>query len=227
MRLHTSQLGQSKLQSTNQTTRVTALIASLAAIGFCGSAVAQDQPWYLSAKVGASEFELEDPFRDSLAFNDAQYDLDTRGTAFQLGLGYQLTPNYALELHYGDLGESNLSANSTLPAIQINSDVRTRVVSLDFLASYPVLDQMDVYAKLGATRWDVEADTTASGSAAFGGRVLADEQEVSAKYGLGIRYAFTKQIALGLEVEQFKAGSDQITGEEPLRTVNATVIYRF
>jgi opacity protein-like surface antigen len=222
-----AQAREANIQTQREATSPLKLIAALAAVCYCNIAAAQDQSWYLSAKLGASEFDLENSFRNSIALDDARYEVDTRDTAFQLGLGYQLTPNYALEMHYGDLGESSLNASSALPALQINSEVQTRVLSLDFVASYPVAEQLEVFAKLGAARWDIEADTTVRDSATIGRRVQADEQDVSAKYGVGIRYAFAEQIALGLEFEQFKAGSDEITGEESLSTVNATMIYRF
>jgi OmpA-OmpF porin, OOP family len=227
MRRNTAQARESNIQSQGQATSPTMLIAAVVAICFCNFAAAQEQSWYLSAKLGASEFDLENSFRNTLALDDARYEVDTRDSAFQLGLGYQLTSNYAFEAHYGDLGESTLSASSTLPAIQINSEVQTRVLSVDFVASYPIAEQLEVFAKLGAARWDIEADTTVRDSPNISRRVQADEQDVSAKYGVGIRYAVTEQIALGLEFEQFEAGSDEITGEESLSTVNATMMYRF
>ncbi len=202
---------------------------ALLGTGFSPLLLAQAQPWYLSAKAGAAEFELAEPFQSSIALPGAQYQSDVKDVGVQLGLGYQLSPNFALELHYGDLGEVQLSANSALPPVQIDSKLETQTVALDFVASFPATEWLDVYAKIGAVHWDIDADTTLIDrlDSSLNNRSQVNGNGVSAKFGVGVRFDLNEKLALGLELEQFNAGERDLTGRERLRMANATLIYRF
>ena len=202
---------------------------ALLSTGFSPLLLAQTGPWYLSAKAGVAEFELAEPFKSSIALAGAQYQSDVKDTTLHLGLGYQLNPNFALELHYGDLGEVKLSANGVLPPLQIDSTVETRTVALDFVASFPATEQLHVYAKIGATHWDIDSDTTLIDrlNASNNNRSQVNGNGISAKFGIGARFDLNEQFALGLELEQFNAGERDLTGRERLRMANATLIYRF
>ena len=202
---------------------------ALLSIGFSPLLLAQATPWYLSAKAGVAEFKLAQTFRDSIALNGAQYQSDVKDTGVQLGIGYQLSPNFALELHYGDLGEVELSANSALPPVQIDSKLETQAVALDFVASFPATDWLDVYAKIGAVHWDIDADTTLTDriDSSINNRSQVNVNGVSAKFGVGVRFDLNEKLTLGLELEQFNAGDRDLTGRERLRMANASLIYRF
>ena len=202
---------------------------ALLSLAFSPVLFAQVQPWYLSAKAGVVEFELAEPFRDSIALDTAQYQSDVRDSGVQLGLGYQFNPNFALELHYGDLGKVQLSANNALPPLQINSEIETQSVALDFVASFPATEYLDLYAKIGAVHWDIDADTTLVDrlDSTRNNRSQVNANGVSAKLGLGVRFDISEKFALGLELEQFNAGERDLTGRERLRMANATLIYRF
>lgn len=202
---------------------------ALLGTGFSPLLLSQAQPWYLSAKAGVAEFELAEPFQSSIALPGAQYQSDAKDTGVQLGLGYQLSPNFALELHYGDLGEVQLSANSALPPVQIDSKLETQTVALDFVASFPATEWLDVYAKVGAVHWDIDADTTLIDrlDSSLNNRSQLTVNGVSAKFGVGVRFDLNEKLALGLELEQFNAGERDLTGRERLRMANASLIFRF
>ncbi len=211
------------------TPRLSNLALALLSIGFSPLLWAQATPWYLSAKAGVAEFKLDEPFRDSIALSSAQYQSDVKDTGVQLGLGYQLNPNFALELHYGALGRVELSANSALPPVQIDSKLETQALALDFVASFPATEQLDVYAKIGAVRWDIDADTTLVDrlDSSRNNRSQINANGVAAKFGVGVRFDLSEKFALGLELEQFKAGESDSIGREQFRLANATLIYRF
>ena len=209
--------------------RQSGIVLALISLGFSPLLLAQTQPWYFSAKAGVSEFELAKPFQSAIALPGAQYQSDLKDTGVQLGLGYQLSPNFALELHYGDLGEVQLSANSALPPLQIDSKLETQAVALDFVASVPATEWLDVYAKVGAVHWDIDADTTLIDrlDSSLNNRSQVNGNGVSAKFGVGVRFDLNEKLALGLELEQFNAGERDLTGRERLRMANSTLIYRF
>ena len=215
------------ISASNHALRRVALAAL--SLGFSPLLLAQTGPWYLSAKAGVAEFELAEPFQSSVALAGAQYQSDVKDTGVQLGVGYQLNPNFSLELHYGDLGEVQLSANSALPPLQIDSSLETQTVALDFVASFPATEQLHVYAKIGAVHWDIDSDTTLIDrlDASNNNRSQVNANGVSAKFGIGARFDLTERFALGLELEQFNAGERDLIGRERLRTANATLIYRF
>jgi opacity protein-like surface antigen len=209
--------------------RQSGIVLAFISLGFSPLLLAQAQPWYLSAKAGVTEFELAEAFQSSIALPAAQYQSDLKDTSVQLGLGYQLSPNFALELHYGDLGEVQLSANSALPPVQIDSKLETQTVALDFVASFPATGWLDVYAKIGAVHWDIDADTTLIDrlDSSLNNRSQVNVNGVSAKFGVGVRFDLNEKLALGLELEQFNAGERDLTGRERLRMANASLIYRF
>lgn len=209
--------------------RQSGIVLALISLGFSPLLLAQAQPWYLSAKAGAAEFELAEPFQSAIALPGAQYQSDLKDTALQLGLGYQLSPNFALELHYGDLGEVQLSANSALPPLQIDSKLETQAVALDFVASFPVTEWFDGYAKIGAVHWDIDADTALIDrlDSSNNNRSQVNVNGVSAKFGVGVRFDLNEKLAFGLELEQFNAGERDLTGRERLRMANASLIFRF
>ena len=217
----------------DQLRQITPHLSSIAlaffSVSFSPLLLAQSTPWYLSAKAGVAEFKLDEPFRDSIALNSAQYQSDEKDTGLQLGVGYQLNPNFALELHYGDLGRVELSANNALPPLQIDSQIETQALALDFVASFPATEQLNVYAKVGAVRWDIDAETTLVDQldSSRNNSSQVNANGVSAKFGIGVRFDLSEQFALGLELEQFKAGESDSTGREQLRLANATLIYRF
>ena len=209
--------------------RLRGVAFALLGIIFSPLLLAQTGPWYLSAKAGVAEFDLAEPFQRSIALAGAQYQGDVKDTGLAIGLGYQLNPNFALELHYGDLGEVKLSANGALPPVQIDSRLETRTVALDFIASFPATEQLHVYAKIGAVHWDIDSDTTLIDRLDLSNdnRSQVNANGVSAKFGVGVRFDLNEKFALGLELEQFNAGERDLTGRERLRTANATLIYRF
>lgn len=209
--------------------RLNRVVLALLSLSFSPLLMAQAGPWYLSAKAGVAEFDLADSFQSSIALTNAQYQDDVKDSGVQLGLGYQINSNFALELHYGDLGEVALSANNALPPLQIDSKLETQTVALDLLASYPLTEQFQVYASLGAVHWDIDADTTLIDrlDSSRNNRSQVNANGVSAKFGIGARFDLTEQFALGLALEQFNAGERDLTGRERLRMANATVIYRF
>jgi OmpA-OmpF porin, OOP family len=210
-------------------TRPGFFVISLLGFGFSATACAQTQPWYVSAKAGFANFALAEPFRSSIALDSAQYQSDVKDTALQLGLGYQLSSNFALELHYGNLGQVELSANSALPPLQIDSKLQTQAVALDVVASFPATDQLHVYAKIGAVHWDIDAETALIDrlDSARNNRSQVSANGVSAKFGFGLRFDLNAQFALGVEVEQFNAGESDLTGRDRLRVANTTLTYRF
>lgn len=187
---------------------------------------AQDLSWYVSAKAGLSRADFADDFQSSLDLAGARFDTDTQNSAAQLGLGLQLNPNFAVELHYGQLGRFDLRANAALPPIQVDAELELSALSLDLLGIYPINDALSVYGKIGAARWDIDADVTASERESLISSVSTDEQDIAVKFGLGARYALNEQWQLGLDVEQFKVGKDEFVSTQA-RTASVNLIYQF
>jgi OmpA-OmpF porin, OOP family len=205
-----------------------ALACGLAIVLGCATnaAHAQDLSWYLSAKAGLSRADFADDFQASLDLAGARFDTDKQDTAAQLGVGLQLNPNFAVELHYGQLGRFDLRANAALPPIQVDAELELSALSLDLLGIYPITDVLAVYGKIGAARWDIAADVVASERESLLSSVRTDEQDISVKFGLGARYALNEQWQLGLDVEQFKVGKDDFESTQA-RTASVNVIFKF
>jgi OOP family OmpA-OmpF porin len=99
---------------------------------------------------------------------------DDDSQAYGVFLGYQTSDNIALELGYDDLGEFTGEG-------MLNDDVTAVTIAPKF--SIPVIDQFDLYGKLGAARVDYGNESDLSLLAAIGMDIHAtDNLSVRVEY---------------------------------------------
>jgi OmpA-OmpF porin, OOP family len=121
--------------------------------------------WYIGASVGRSEY------------SDAG-----NGTGWKVFGGYRFHPNFAAELSYVDLGNTDIAPGFS---------AKSRGGSLDALGILPLGNNFDVFAKVGV------ADMKLSGDFSSGSKV-------GANYGIGATYHFSHTIGVRAEAERFQ-----------------------
>jgi OmpA-OmpF porin, OOP family len=176
---------------------------ALLALATCTSAWA-DKSWYFLGALGPSSY-------GGGTQTDADADLARQGktgissssasssTGYKAMLGYQLSPRFAVEGGYVDMGSLGYNASFTGGSIAIDS----RATGLNFsgLGLMPVNYQLSVFGKLGYTLGSV----TARGSS--GGTTVGLTQDKSS-LGLGFGGIYNITHTIGLRAEWEKLYSD-------------------
>jgi OOP family OmpA-OmpF porin len=163
----------------------TTLVLALAT----GSAHAADNGFYLGA--GAVQSNID-------GFEQDQFDFDDTG--WKIIAGFRPLDIFAVEAEYMDLGSESASLGGLGTA---SADVNTAAAfGILFLPLFPI----DLYAKAGLARWDVEGGVVSSfGDASF------DDSGTEFAYGAGIQARFG---SLGVRGEYEAFDVDDTDGVE-------------
>jgi OOP family OmpA-OmpF porin len=157
------------------------VFAFIAAIS-CSIALAAEPATYISASVGGAEQKYEIP-GGSLTDND---------TGLQIAGGYRITPNFGVEVGYASFGTATASAaGATVSA-------KPRSFYGAVTGSYNVTSQFAFTGKLGAAHNRTKLQARASGYSES-----LTETDTSFMYGVGVSYAYTPNIALIAEYQDF------------------------
>ncbi len=182
---------------------------------------------YVVGSYGYSMFQLDRGALDSrrvvIATNGYTSSLDENSTAVQLKLGYQFTPNIAVEAGYADIGKSRYKASYTGGSV----DVTAKATGLTFaaLGIVPINDKFSAFAKLGMI--DAKADVSVTAPA--GATSLRSDSTTKWRpvYGIGGIYNASKEIGVRLELEQFNKLGDANSANFDVNVLSAGVSYKF
>lgn len=86
---------------------------------------------------------------------------DDRGNACKAFIGRPLSPNWAVEAGYFDLGRFGLDA-ATVPAGTVTSITRIQDLNLDLVGTLPITERWSLLGRVGAAY----AETKSSGTGA-------------------------------------------------------------
>lgn len=111
--------------------------------------------------------------------------LDTTQTGGKVHLGYEFTPNFALELGYADLGKFKFD----------NGSVKATGLYVDAVGKMPFAPQWSGLARVGAFQGKIDRDISG---------VSDDDKGSSYKWGLGVQYDVTQNAAVRAEYEQYR-----------------------
>lgn len=208
-------------------------LSLLALAGFgavCSPAVmAQDAPgWYLGGNVGGTRADFKnDSINRSLTgqgFIVNSTTTDNSSTGYKLFGGYQMTPNFAVEGGYFDLGRFNYGSSTTPPGT-FSGNTRINGLNLDLVGTLPLSDRFSVLGRLGA------AYAQNRGSFASTGFVPLNtsnprRNETNLKIGLGLQYAISEALSVRAELERYRI-SDPIRNRGNVDMASIGLIYRF
>lgn len=209
-------------------------LAGLSVMGTLGMAsMAQAQtasqapasPWYGTFELGAGRVS-SGAVGNGLSANGltGSVDRDRTRAATGLSLGYQFTPNFALEGGYYDLGHYKYGATITAPAADsISGRWRASGLKLAAVGTIPVTRDFSVYGKGGVFFSQTEFD-------GYGASTAVDQTKNRAvlTVGLGGAYALTPQLDATAGWDRYQGlGSNATTGKGNVDVYSVGLKYKF
>lgn len=193
----------------------TAIALALAGMAFAAStqAAPQEGTWYTGAKLGWSNYFSTEKNQDFFG-SDNVLSRSTHFSKNSLGGGvfggYQVNPWFAVEMGYDYLNK--LKAN--------DGDLRTQGIQLSGKLSYPVMQDLDLYTRLGAMGYRADLRGYVTNKHESGVRALA---------AVGAEYAFNDNWAGRLEYQYTNSlgNSNQVGASADNGLLSFGVSYRF
>ncbi len=207
-----------------------------------GAASAAVPGFYVAGSVGQSSSDLKQSDQDDLddltllAWNqagldlvDGDSDLDKSDMGFELALGYQFTPNVAVEAAWFDLGDATYEATGTLTDGVDLFDAVTEIAigvsgpALSLVGSWPLGEAFAVDARAGALFGQSKARITV-GLDGISQSESDSDGKTSVLYGVGVSWMFSPAVSLRLGYTRFdKAVLDEVD----VRRVSLGLKYAF
>jgi len=153
------------------------------------SVIAEEKDFYLGAGIGAIVVD-----------GDA---LTGGGTGISLYGGYKLNRTFSLETSYHYFSDVKDDPVTISP----------RMFSLSGLAFYPLSDQLSIFARLGASRWDADIEFSGIDFRSKGGTDLTT--------GFGFEFKSSDNISWRQEYQYFQFDGDKV------HTLFLSVNYQF
>lgn len=168
----------------------TAIAIAVALAGFAtvAQAAPKDNTWYAGGKLGWSQYHDTGFYGNGYTQNNGPTHQSQLG-AGAYG-GYQVNPYVGFEMGYDWLGRMPYKGSET------NGAFKAQGVQLTAKLSYPVMDDLDVYTRLGGMVWRADSkENTGSQS------LKNHDTGVSPVFAGGVEYAITPEIATRLEYQ--------------------------
>lgn len=149
---------------------------------------------------------------------------DERGNAYKAFIGVPLSPNWAVEAGYFDLGRFGLDA-ATTPAGTVSGTTRIQGLNLDLVGTLPITERWSLLGRVGAAY--AETKSSFSGTGASG--VIAQsssKRDTHYKYGFGTEYAFTPALTMRLDGERYHV-NDAVGQRANVDLISVGLVYRF
>lgn len=147
-----------------------------------------------------------------------------RDTGYKAYVGFPITPNWAVEAGYFDLGRFGFTA-STTPAGTLTGTARIQGLNLDLVGTLPITDRWSLLGRVGATYADTQDNFSGTGAVT----VIdpnPNKRETNYKYGFGAQYAFTPALTLRLEAERYRV-NDALANRGDVDLISLGLVYRF
>jgi OmpA-OmpF porin, OOP family len=153
------------------------------------------------SKAGLNGGDIASQFLE-LGFSTPQVSLSDKKTSYGLKLGYQITPNIAVEGNYTELGKWSYNATVS-PAGTLTTNLKATGFGLDLVGTVPIFEKFSLLGRAGVQRTKTEATFAGTGSVdTF--NTSATQNTSAGKFGIGLQYDVSKNLGLRLEVERFR-----------------------
>jgi OmpA-OmpF porin, OOP family len=214
-----------KFALTSQALAIAALAALVSPL-----AMAQDTGWYLGGNVGRAATTIDDArITQGLAAEGLatpSIDNQDRHTAYKLYGGYQLSPHFAVEGGYFDLGHYGYNAH-TVPLGTLNGDMKLRGLNLDLVGTLPLAGNLSALGRIGVTSIRASDNFSATGAASVPYASNSPSQRsTDFKVGAGLAYAFTPALSARLEAERYRF-KDGVGNRGNADMISVGLVYRF
>lgn len=205
-------------------TAIALTVAALVATSV--QAAPQANSFYTGAKAGwATYHDGLNRFDDKTAEDQKRYKLNRDSVAYGVFGGYQITNNFAVELGYDYFGKAKGTNRANNKG---NLSVESHGLQLTLKASYPVIKNLDVYARAGAALVNTRYKATPSIP-----ELKTKATKVSPVFAGGLEYAFTPALAARLEYQWVRGVGKVVINNSrfdftpSIGAVTAGISYRF
>ena len=149
---------------------------------------------------------------------------DERGNAYKAFIGVPLSPNWAVEAGYFDLGRFGFDA-ATSPAGTVTGTTRIQGLNLDLVGTLPITERWSLLGRVGAAY--AETKGSVGGTGASGVSALSsNKRDTHYKFGFGTEYAFTPALSMRLEGERYHV-NDTLGQRANVDLISVGLVYRF
>ena len=200
------------------------LMAIFVGVFLSFAAMAQEPGFYVGGSIGYSNLDAggDEAELEAALLGEgvtATVDIDDTDMGWNIFGGYNFNQYFGAEIGYVDLGEASADIAVTVPAIVGGSaDVGLTGVTLHAVASYPVYEQIDLFAKAGAIFWDADLDVSVAGV-----DVLSDSDDgTDFTFGLGAKYNFSNNVTVRAEWNRYMD-----VGDSDIDLFSVGVLYNF
>ncbi len=149
---------------------------------------------------------------------------DTHGNAYKAFVGIPLSPNWAIEAGYFDLGTFGFDAG-TAPAGALSGSTDIRGLNVDLVGTLPVTENWSLLGRVGAAYAETKGRFAGSGAGVVGNG-SNNERDTHYKYGFGTQYAFTPSLSMRLEGERYRV-NDAAGQHANVDLISVGLVYRF
>ncbi|WP_440864567.1 porin OmpA [Symbiopectobacterium purcellii] len=170
----------------------TAIAVALAGFATVAQAAPKEETWYVGGKLGVSQFH------DTGFYGNGFESLNNNPINSKLGagafVGYQANQYLGFELGYDWLGRLKYSGSAT--SATDSAAFKAQGVQLAAKLSYPIMQDLDVYTRLGGMVWRVDANGTVNPN-----QLSDSDTGVSPLAAVGIEYAFDRDWAVRVDYQ--------------------------
>ncbi|MFC3283307.1 outer membrane beta-barrel protein [Litchfieldella rifensis] len=202
----------------------TAILTTLVSTSALAQGYQQDPNTGLYLGAGIGQSTLDNDTLDELS--DIGFNTDDSDTGYKLFVGYDFSPNFALEASYLDFGDftADASVMDGSDTVTANIDASADGFGFALLGRLPIAAGFGIHAKVGLLAWDGEVSGTVreNGTTTFQARGNADGTDPF--YGVGAEYVISRVMVRG-EYERYDLSD---SGEDfTIDLLSASVGYLF
>jgi OOP family OmpA-OmpF porin len=208
-----------------------AIIATALGLGAACATSAQaagNAGWYGGASLGRSTEQLGGGAIDGALGNQGlagASSLDHHGTSYNLFAGYQMTPYFAVEGGYVNLGRFDFSSAVSAPtADTVSGRYEAKGVDAAAVGILPFADKWSAFGKAGLLYAKTSLEAGSTGAVAVS---EAHHWGTSPLLGAGIGYDLTRNVSLRAEWDRYFSVGDSSTGKGDIDQYTVGVAYRF
>lgn len=211
--------------------KLTRVAFAVVSVGLMGAAHGQPSGWYGGFSVGRSQTDMDKAGTDaalaSAGIGGISSSVKDNDTGYKIRLGYQFSPNWAVEGGYVDFGKFKYNASFTTPvAGTASGDIEASGWNLDARGSLPMGERFSAFGKVGLMYSTAEANVSIS-AGGVGASDRAKARKTVPGLGLGVEYAATKAFALRAEWERYFRLGNADTGEGDVDLLSVGLDLRF
>lgn len=206
-------------------------IATLAALAATPSLAQDLQPgFYLGAGAGRSAVTIDEARINAglvaEGLTSSTVESDDRKVGYRLFGGYQLTPRFAVEAGYFDLGRFGFTA-TTVPPGTLRGDMRLKGLDLDLVGNMPLFGHLSAIGRVGVTSIRSSDAFSATGVVRMPyASANPSARKTGLTFGAGLSYDFTPALSMRVEAQRYRL-NDAVGNKGNADLFSASLVYRF